>query len=49
MRFDVKMPIMRAKTKQMLFDMEPENKELFVSLKKAFEVYKHLAFVMSII
>ncbi len=37
MRFDVKMPIMRAKTKQMLFDMEQENKELFVSLKKAFE------------
>jgi tRNA 2-thiocytidine biosynthesis protein TtcA len=37
MRFDVKMPIARAKTKEMLSRMEEENKELFVSLKTAFE------------
>ncbi len=37
MRFDVKMPIMRAQTKEMLANMEKENPELFVSLKKAFE------------
>ena len=37
MRFDVKMPIMRAKTKDMLAQMEEENPELFISLKKAFE------------
>lgn len=37
MRFDVKMPVMRAKTKEMLAEMEKENPELFVSLKKAFE------------
>jgi len=37
MRFDVKMPVMRAKTKEMLAAMEKENPELFVSLKKAFE------------
>lgn len=37
MRFDVKMPIARAKTKEMLAQMEKENHALFVSLKKAFE------------
>lgn len=37
MRFDVKMPIARAKTKEMLAQMEKENNALFVSLKKAFE------------
>ncbi len=36
MRFDIKMPIARAKTKQMLLEMELENRELFVSLKTAF-------------
>ncbi len=37
MRFDIKMPVARAKTKDMLAKMEEENKELFVSLKTAFE------------
>ena len=37
MRFDVKMPVARAKTKEMLAQMEKENHALFVSLKKAFE------------
>ncbi|MDD3323769.1 MAG: ATP-binding protein [Sulfurospirillaceae bacterium] len=37
MRFDVKMPIVRAQTKEMLVSMEKENNALFVSLKKAFE------------
>lgn len=37
MRFDVKMPVARAKTKEMLAQMEKENSVLFVSLKKAFE------------
>lgn len=37
MRFDVKMPVARAKTKEMLAEMEKENNALFVSLKKAFE------------
>lgn len=37
MRFDVKMPIARAQTKSMLAQMEKENPELFVSLKRAFE------------
>lgn len=37
MRFDVKMPVARARTKAMLAQMEKENKELFISLKKAFE------------
>ena len=37
MRFDVKMPVARAKTKQMLAKMEEENHELFTSLRKAFE------------
>lgn len=37
MRFDIKMPIVRAKTKEMLAKMEEENNELFVSLKTAFE------------
>lgn len=37
MRFDIKMPVARAKTKEMLAKMEDENKELFVSLKTAFE------------
>lgn len=37
MRFDVKMPIARAKTKEMLAKMEEENSELFISLKRAFE------------
>ncbi len=37
MRFDVKMPIARAQTKEMLAKMEHENKELFISLRRAFE------------
>ncbi len=37
MRFDVKMPVARAKTKEMLAKMEEENNDLFLSLKKAFE------------
>ena len=37
MRFDVKMPVMRAQTKEMLANMEKQNPELFISLKKAFE------------
>jgi len=37
MRFDIKMPVARAKTKEMLAKMEEENSELFVSLKTAFE------------
>ncbi len=37
MRFDVKMPINRAKTKEMLRKMEEENNALFTSIKKAFE------------
>ena len=37
MRFDVKMPVARAKTKEMLAMMEKENNALFISLKKAFE------------
>ncbi len=37
MRFDIKMPVARAKTKQMLAKMEEENHELFTSLRKSFE------------
>jgi len=37
MRFDVKMPVARAKTKKMLAKMEEENHELFTSLRKSFE------------
>ena len=37
MRFDIKMPVARAKTKEMLAKMEEENRGLFVSLKTAFE------------
>lgn len=37
MRFDVKMPVARAQTKEMLAKMEEENNELFISLKRAFE------------
>lgn len=37
MRFDVKMPIARAQTKEMLARMEQENHELFISLRRAFE------------
>jgi len=37
MRFDVKMPVARAQTKVMLAQMEANNTELFVSLKKAFQ------------
>jgi len=37
MRFDIKMPVARAKTKKMLARMEEENNDLFVSLKTAFE------------
>jgi tRNA(Ile)-lysidine synthase TilS/MesJ len=37
MRFDIKMPVARAKTKEMLARMEEENSELFISLKRAFE------------
>ncbi len=44
MRFDVKMPIARAKTKEMLSNMEKENPELFISLKKAFESLQPASF-----
>jgi tRNA(Ile)-lysidine synthase TilS/MesJ len=37
MRFDIKPPKARAKTKKMLQELEEENKALFTSLKKAFE------------
>ena len=37
MRFEVKMPHARAKTKELLYNMEKENPKLFVSLKAAFE------------
>jgi tRNA(Ile)-lysidine synthase TilS/MesJ len=37
MRFDVKMPHARAKTKALLAQLEKENRQLFVSLKAAFE------------
>jgi tRNA(Ile)-lysidine synthase TilS/MesJ len=37
MRFDIKMPVARAQTKEMLARMEAENNDMFVSLKKAFE------------
>ena len=37
MRFDVKMPVARAKTKEMLAKMEENNHELFTSLRKSFE------------
>ncbi len=37
MRFDVKMPHARAKTKALLANLEKENPKLFVSLKAAFE------------
>lgn len=37
MRFDVKMPHARAKTKALLAQLEKENNQLFVSLKAAFE------------
>jgi len=37
MRFDVKMPVARAKTKEMLSKMEENNHELFTSLRKSFE------------
>ena len=37
MRFDVKMPHARANVKKLLHDLEIDNKELFISLKSAFE------------
>ena len=37
MRFDVKMPINRARTKEMLKKMEEENHALFTSIRKSFE------------
>ncbi len=37
MRFDVKMPVNRAKTKEMLRKMEDENHALFTSIRKSFE------------
>lgn len=37
MRFDVKMPHARASTKELLSNLEKEHKELFISLKSAFE------------
>ena len=37
MRFDVKMPHARAATKSLLANLEKENRQLFVSLKAAFE------------
>jgi len=37
MRFDVKMPHARAATKTLLANLEKENRQLFVSLKAAFE------------
>ncbi len=37
MKFEVKMPHARAKTKELLYKLEEENNKLFVSLKAAFE------------
>ena len=37
LRFDVKMPYARAKTKQLLAKLEAENRQLFISLRSAFE------------
>lgn len=37
MRFDVKMPVNRAKTKEMLKKMEEDNHALFTSIRKSFE------------
>lgn len=37
MRFDVKMPHARAETKKLLAKLEAENRQLFISLKSAFE------------
>ena len=37
MRFDIKMPKARAEAKELLKKLENENKELFISLKSAFE------------
>ena len=37
MKFEVKMPHARAKTKELLYNMEKENPKLFVSLKASFE------------
>lgn len=37
MKFEVKMPHARAKTKDLLYNMEKDNPKLFVSLKAAFE------------
>ncbi len=37
MKFEVKMPYARAKTKELLKSLEKEHKELFISLKSAFE------------
>lgn len=37
MRFDVKMPVNRARTKEMLRKMEEENHALFTSIRKSFE------------
>jgi len=37
MKFEVKMPHARAKTKEMLYNLERDNPKLFVSLKAAFE------------
>ena len=37
MQFNVKMPHARAKTKELLYNLEKENNKLFVSIKAAFE------------
>lgn len=37
MRFDVKMPYARAKTKELLEKMEEENPQMFISMKAAFK------------
>ena len=37
MKFNVKMPYARSKTKELLYNLELDNKKLFVSLKAAFE------------
>jgi len=37
MRFDIKMPHTREKTKNMLAKLEEENPQIFVSMKAAFQ------------
>lgn len=44
MRFDVKMPYNRQKTKELLEKLEEENHDLFISLKRAFQNIQNSSF-----